>query len=75
MNISVFVAFSPGLDPDVHVTEVDVAAVTGQLIPSKVMMYNEVSVGKFVPAKVIEVPPVTGPYLGVIEAKLVVFVA
>lgn len=70
-----FVAISPGLLPEVQVTDVEVAAVTGQLIPSRVMMYKEVSVGKFVPEKVIEVPPVTGPYLGEIDARFVVKVA
>jgi hypothetical protein len=38
MNSSVFVAISPGLLPEVQVTEVEVAAVTGQLIPSKVIV-------------------------------------
>lgn len=66
------VKISPGLLPEVQVTEVEVAAVTGQLIPSRVITYKDVSVGKFVPAKVTEVPPVTGPYLGVIDAKFVV---
>ena len=53
-------------------TEVEVAAETGQFIPSKVMMYNEVSVGKFVPVKVISVPPTTVPYLGETETRFVV---
>jgi hypothetical protein len=33
-----------------------------------------VLVGKLVPVKVTEVPPVTGPYLGEIAVKLVVIV-
>jgi len=66
------VATSPGLLPDVQTTDVEVADETGQLIPSRVMMYNEVSVGKFVPVKVISVPPTTVPYLGEIETRFVV---
>jgi hypothetical protein len=37
MNSSVFVATSPGLLPDVQVTEVEFEAVTGQFIPSRVI--------------------------------------
>jgi hypothetical protein len=66
------VATNPGLDPVVQVTDVEVAAETGQSIPSRVIVYSPVLVGKLVPEKVTEVPPVTGPYLGEIAAKLVV---
>lgn len=68
------VAINPGLLPVVQVTEVEVAAETGQLIPSSVMIYTDVSVGKFSPVKVRTVPPTTDPYLGEIERRLVVSV-
>jgi hypothetical protein len=66
------VAIKPGLLPVVQVTDVEVAAETGQSIPSKVMIYNVVSVGKFEPVKVTSVPPTTVPYLGEIDSRLVV---
>jgi hypothetical protein len=74
MYNSVFVAINPGLLPVVQVTEVDVAADTGQLMPSNVITYTEVSVGKFSPLKVTSVPPSTVPYLGEMERRLVVSV-
>lgn len=55
-----------------HTTDVEEADETGQFIPSKVMIYREVSVGKLVPVKVISVPPVTVPYLGEIDSRFVV---
>jgi len=48
----------------VQVTLVVVAAVTAQVIPSIMIVYLVVSVAKLVPENVIDVPPVTGPYLG-----------
>jgi len=63
---------SPGLLPVVHETDVEVAESTGQMIPSMVMMYLLVSVGKFDPVKVTGVPPTTVPNLGVIANRFVV---
>ena len=50
-------------------TEVVVAASTGQSMPSMVIVYFEMSVTKFSPVKVREVPPSTEPYLGLMEVK------
>lgn len=72
MEISREVGINPGLDPVVQVTDVDVAALTGQLMPSMVMLYAVVSVEKLIPVYVTTVPPVTVPYLGLMESSLVV---
>jgi len=48
----------------VQVTLLVVAAVTEQVLPSMIMVYLDVSETKLVPENVIDVPPVTGPYLG-----------
>jgi len=53
----------------VHVTEVLVAADTGQLIPSMVIVYFEVSLEKSAPVKVTAVPPTTVPNLGLIADR------
>jgi hypothetical protein len=63
---------SPILFPVVQVTLVDVAAETGQLIPSMVMVYLVVSVEKLVPVKVTTVPPTTVPNLGLMELRVAV---
>jgi hypothetical protein len=54
----------------VQVTEVLVAAETGQSIPSIVIVYRDVSVEKFSPVKVTTSPPSTVPYLGLMAYKL-----
>jgi len=74
MVISRDVGINPGLDPVVHVTDVVVAALTGQLTPSIVMLYTEVSALKLTPVYVTTVPPVTVPYLGLMESSLAVWV-
>lgn len=56
----------------VHVTDVLFAASTGQTIPSMMILYNVVSVGKLVPEKVTDVPPTTVPNLGQTAVKVVV---
>ena len=48
----------------VQVTLVVVAAVTAHVLLSIMIEYFEVSVTKFEPVNVTEVPPVTVPYLG-----------
>jgi len=48
----------------VQVTLVVVAAVTGQVLPSIMIVYLVVSVTKLVPVNVTDVPPVTVPYRG-----------
>jgi hypothetical protein len=53
-------------------TDVEVAESTGQTIPSIVMVYLVVSVGKFDPENVTAVPPSTLPNLGEIASRLVV---
>ena len=70
MEISREVGINPGLDPEVQVTDVESAALTGQLTPSMVMLYREVSVRKLRPVNVTAVPPVTEPYLGLMESSL-----
>jgi len=66
------VGINPGLSPVVQVTDVVVASLTGQLTPSIVMLYNSVSALKLRPVKVTTVPPVTVPYLGLMESSLAV---
>jgi len=66
------VGINPGLSPVVQVTDVVVASLTGQLTPSIVMLYNSVSALKLTPVKVTTVPPVTVPYLGLMESSLAV---
>lgn len=69
MKISREDSTRPGLLPVVQVTVVDVAAETGQLIPSMVIVYLVVSVEKPVPVKVTTVPPTTVPNLGLMELR------
>ena len=64
MKISRDDSMSPGLLPVVHDTDVLLAESTGQIIPSMVMVYLVVSVGKFEPVNVKGVPPTTVPNLG-----------
>jgi hypothetical protein len=52
------------------VTEVDDADDTGQSIPSRVIVYKDVSLSKLSPVKVTSVPPSTDPYLGEIDSRL-----
>jgi hypothetical protein len=54
----------PGLWSVVQVTLVVEAAVTGQSLPSIMIVYLDVSASSYVPVNVTEVPPVTVPYLG-----------
>jgi hypothetical protein len=56
----------------VQETDVVVAESTGQSIPSMIIEYNEVSVGKLVPVKVTGVPPTTVPNLGETAERVVV---
>jgi hypothetical protein len=63
------VVLNPGLFPVVQVTDVVVAADTGQLIPSKIIVYLEMSLDKPIPEKVTSVPPVTVPYLGLTAVR------
>jgi hypothetical protein len=72
MNISRDDSTNPGLLPVVQDTVVVVAESTGQIIPSIVIVYLVVSVGKLVPVKVNGVPPSTLPNLGEIETRFVV---
>jgi hypothetical protein len=72
INISRDDSTNPGLDPVVQETELDVAESTGQIIPSIVIVYLLVSVGKLVPVNVIGVPPSTRPNLGEIDSRFVV---
>ena len=65
---------SPGLSSAVQVTLVEVAVVTEQALLSMRMRYLEMSSEKPVPEKVTEVPPVTGPNLGLIADRRGVFV-
>lgn len=58
-------SINPGLLPVVQVTEVDVAADTGQFMPSIMMVYLDVSLENPVPENVTSVPPTTVPNLGV----------
>jgi len=73
MYISREDVINPGLFPVVHVTDVVVAALTGQYIPSIVMVYLVVSVRKLVPVNVRVSPPVTEPNLGLIAVSKGVF--
>ena len=47
-----------------QVTDVEVAADTGQLMPSIMIEYLEITLENPVPVKVTSVPPTTVPYLG-----------
>jgi hypothetical protein len=62
----------PGLLPVVQDTDVELAESTGQFIPSIVIVYLLVSVGKLDPVNVTGVPPTTVPNLGDIAKRLVV---
>jgi hypothetical protein len=64
MKIRREVSTKPGRLPVVQVTEVEVAAETGQSMPSIMIEYFEVSVENPVPVKVTTVPPTTVPCLG-----------
>ena len=52
-----------------QVTLVVVAAETGQVMPSIMIVYFEMSVEKPVPLKVTSVPPTTVPNLGEISSR------
>ena len=59
----------PGLEPVVHLTYVEVAEVTAQVMPSILIEYKLVSVEKPVPVNVTISPPYTVPYLGEIDER------
>jgi hypothetical protein len=64
MNTTIDAAGSPGLDPELHLISVAVAAVIAQAIPSITIEISACDEVNPVPVKVISVPPVTDPYLG-----------
>ena len=70
MEISRDVGINPGLFPVVQVMTVELVVLTGQLTPSIVTFKVEASVGKLTPVNDNSVPPVTVPYLGLIESSL-----